>query len=88
MDHSGRDGGEARLDAYVDGLVSVTGHADGAKPLRDYCIGLMLPGKRKSMEPLAARTAPERTAAQHQSLLHFVGSAAGWTRKSWRRFGR
>ena len=38
--------------------------------------GLMLPGERKSVEPMAAKTAPARTAAQHQSLLHFVGVAA------------
>src|SRR6476620_12341317 len=36
----------------------------------------MLPGERKSVEPMAARTAPARTAAQHQSLLHFVANAA------------
>jgi hypothetical protein len=36
----------------------------------------MLPCERKSVEPMAALTAPERTAAQHQSLLHFVGNAA------------
>jgi SRSO17 transposase len=36
----------------------------------------MLPCERKSVEPMAAVTAPERTAAQHQSLLHFVGNAA------------
>jgi SRSO17 transposase len=35
----------------------------------------MLPGERNSVEPMAARTAPARTAAQHQSLLHFVGVA-------------
>jgi SRSO17 transposase len=35
----------------------------------------MLPGERKSVEPIAAKTAPARTAAQHQSLLHFVGIA-------------
>jgi len=35
----------------------------------------MLPGDRKSVEPMAAKTAPARTAAQHQSLLHFVGVA-------------
>ncbi len=52
------------------------GHADRAGPLRDYCVGLMLPCERKSVEPMAAVTAPERTAAQHQSLLHFVGNAA------------
>src|SRR6185369_17894346 len=67
------DGSESRFGAYVEGLVSVIGHADRAKPLRDYCIGLMLPCERKSVEPMAAVTAPERTAAQHQSLLHFVG---------------
>src|SRR5260221_8358965 len=33
----------------------------------------MMPCERKSVEPMAAITAPERTAAQHQSLLHFVG---------------
>ena len=52
------------------------GHADRIGPLRDYCTGLMLPGERKSVEPMAAKTAPARTAAQHQSLLHFVGVAA------------
>jgi len=66
---------EARFAAYVEGLASVIGHADRAGPLRDYCTGLMLPGERKSVEPMAARTAPARTAAQHQSLLHFVGIA-------------
>ena len=65
--------GEARFSAYVEGLTSVIGHADRAKPLRDYCLGLMMPCERKSVEPMAAITAPERTAAQHQSLLHFVG---------------
>src|SRR5471032_1566783 len=64
---------EARFAAYVEGLTSVIGHADRAKPLRDYCTGLMMPCERKSVEPMAAITAPERTAAQHQSLLHFVG---------------
>lgn len=64
---------ESRFVAYVEGLVSVIGHADRARPLRDYCLGLMLPCERKSVEPLAAVTAPSRVAAQHQSLLHFVG---------------
>ena len=64
---------ESRFAAYVEGLVSVIGHADRAGPLRDYCVGLMMPCERKSVEPMAAVTAPERTAAQHQSLLHFVG---------------
>ena len=64
---------ESRFSAYVEGLASVIGHADRNKPLWDYCVGLMMPCERKSVEPMAAITAPERTAAQHQSLLHFVG---------------
>jgi SRSO17 transposase len=69
---------ESRFARYVEGLVSVIGHADRAAPLRDYCMGLVLPGERKSVEPMAAITAPGRTAAQHQSLLHFV-SQGGWS---------
>jgi SRSO17 transposase len=64
---------ESRFAAYVEGLVSVIGHKDRAQPLRDYCAGLILPCERKSVEPIAAVTAPARVAAQHQSLLHFVG---------------
>jgi SRSO17 transposase len=67
---------ESRFAAYVEGLVRVIGHADRAGPLRDYCVGLVMPCERKSVEPMAAVTAPDRTAAQHQSLLHFVGQAA------------
>jgi SRSO17 transposase len=66
---------EARFATYVDGLSSIIGHARRTRQLRDYCTGLVLPGERKSVEPMAARTAPGRTAAQHQSLLHFVGLA-------------
>lgn len=66
---------ETRFVSYVEGLVSVIGHADRAKPLLDYCQGLLLPCERKSVEPMAAVTAPSRVAAQHQSLLHFVGEA-------------
>ena len=73
MGRGGEDASEARFAAYVYGLVSVIGHADRARPVRDYCTGLLMPCERKSVEPMAAVTAPERTAAQHQSLLHFVG---------------
>ena len=73
MSQARSDASESRFGAYVEGLVSVIGHADRAKPLRDYCVGLLMPCERKSVEPMAAVTAPERTAAQHQSLLHFVG---------------
>src|SRR5215472_235541 len=72
------DGSEARFAAYVEGLASVIGHADRVAPLEAYCIGLLLPGERKSVEPMAAITAPERVSAQHQSILHFI-SQGGWS---------
>ncbi len=75
MNRKKEEKAEARFSAYVAGLSGVLGHADRIGPLRDYCTGLILPGERKSVEPMAAKTAPARTAAQHQSLLHFVGIA-------------
>jgi SRSO17 transposase len=66
---------ESRFSTFIQGLVSIIGHADRAGPLRDYCTGLVMPCERKSVEPMAAITAPGRTAAQHQSLLHFVGQS-------------
>ena len=72
---------EARFAAYVEGLTEALGHADRAAPLMDYCTGLLLPGERKSVEPMAAIVAPARVAAEHQSLLHFVGQSA-WSDKA------
>src|SRR6476469_7837359 len=69
---------EDRLEqfgAYVEALAEVIGHADRMEPLRDYCRSLLLPGDRKSVEPIAAVTAPARASAKHQSLLHFVANA-------------
>jgi len=78
MDERQEGASESRFWAYVEQLVSVIGHMDRAQPLRDYCMGLMMPCERKSVEPIAAVTAPGRVAAQHQSLLHFVG-AGRWS---------
>lgn len=66
---------EARFSAYVEGLAGVIGHANRVGPLKDYCSGLILPGERKSVEPMAAVIAPLRAGAEHQSLLHFVGQS-------------
>jgi SRSO17 transposase len=66
---------ESRFATYVEGLTSVIGHADRAAPLRDYCVGLLAAEGRKSVEPMAAVTAPAEVSAQHQKLLHFVATA-------------
>ncbi len=64
-----------RFAAFVEELTSVIGHADRAVPLRDYCVGLLAAEGRKSVEPMAAVTAPAAVSAQHQKLLHFVANA-------------
>src|SRR3954453_15754738 len=69
-------GWEERFGNYVERLGDVLGHADRRAPLRAYCTGLLLPGERKSVEPMAARLDPARVGAAHQSLHHFVAKAA------------
>jgi SRSO17 transposase len=56
-------------------LTTAIGHADRAKPLRLYCAGLLMPGERKSVEPMAARLEPDRVGAAHQQMHHFVADA-------------
>jgi SRSO17 transposase len=56
----------------MDGLAKAAGHADREAPLKAYCTGLLLPGERKSVEPMAARVAPDNVRRTHQSLHHFV----------------
>ena len=74
MENEGSGGGRAgRFAAYLADLASVLGDARRYAAMVSYCTGLLLPSERKSVEPMAALTAPMRTAAQHQSLLHFVG---------------
>jgi SRSO17 transposase len=66
---------EERFERYVEQLTEVVGHADRAEPLRAYTTGLMLPGERKSVEPMAARIDPRNVRRKHQSMHHFVADA-------------
>lgn len=66
-----------RFEEYIAKLGAAVGHADRLAPLRGYLTGLMLPGERKSVEPMAARVDPMHVSARHQSLHHFV-SRAPW----------
>ncbi len=70
-------GSEERLETFVERLAEAVGHANRREPLRAYCSGLMLPGRRKSIEPMAARLAPERVGA-----VEMTGAGRGRIRLS------
>jgi len=60
----------------MDGLAIAAGHEDRHAPLKNYCRGLLLPGERKSIEPMAARLDPQSVQPMRQSLHHLVANAA------------
>ena len=64
-----------RFAAYVSRLGAALGHADRLEPLRAYLTGLLLPGERKSVEPMAAKVDPRHVSARHQSMHNFVATA-------------
>lgn len=64
-----------RFEDYVTMIAEHLGHADRVGPFRGYCAGLMLPGERKSVEPMASRVAPTEVRSAHQRLHHFVADA-------------
>jgi len=66
---------QKRFAAYLDGLAQAAGHRDRGVPLKSYCTGLLLPGERKSVEPMAARLYPNNVRQAHQSLHHLVADA-------------
>jgi SRSO17 transposase len=66
---------EKRFAAYIEGLANAAGHEDRHAPLKNYCKGLLLPGERKSIEPMAALLDSENVQAMRQSLHHLVAKA-------------
>jgi SRSO17 transposase len=66
---------EERFGEYLARLGEVIGHADRREPLRAYMAGLLLPGERKSVEPMAAKVDPRNVESRHQSMHHFVADA-------------
>jgi len=65
----------------MDGLAKAAEHEDRHAPLKNYCKGLLLPGERKSIEPMAARLDPANVQAMRQSLHHLVAKAP-WSDQS------
>jgi len=72
---------QQRFAAYLDRLAQAAEHLDRVAPLKSYCTGLLLPGERKSVEPMAARLAPDNVRRTHQSLHHLVADAP-WSDES------
>jgi SRSO17 transposase len=66
---------ESRFEHYCAAIVDTLGHADRELPARWYLKGLLLPGERKSVEPMAARVQAHNVRSAHQSMHHLVASA-------------
>jgi SRSO17 transposase len=66
----------ARVEQSVDTIT-----AGMTKPQRhrfaEYALGLLLPGERKSMEPIATRIDPEQPMARYKTFERFI-SVSGW----------
>lgn len=66
---------DARLDAFADQLVAAlrkSGWSGSEEAFCNYCCGLLLPGERKSMEPIAARLDPWHTQACYASIQRLI----------------
>ena len=59
----------------MEGLAHAAEHLDRHAPLKNYCMGLLLPGERKSVEPMAARLNPAQVQPMRQCLHHLVAKA-------------
>jgi SRSO17 transposase len=68
-------GVESRFEGYAQKMIEALGHADRAEPAQWYLRGLLLPGERKSVEPMAARVHPQNVRSAHQAMHHLVADA-------------
>jgi SRSO17 transposase len=66
---------EQRFKQYSDLIVSKLGHVDREKPADDYLRGLILPGERKSIEPMAARVRGRAVDKTRQSMGHIAANS-------------
>ena len=73
MGRAGSGAWVARLDAWLAPFLAALPRAEQRRWAPFYVRGLLLPGERKSVEPIAARVCP----GQVQQLHHFV-SASTW----------
>jgi len=64
-----------RFDDYLNRLCKIIGHVERHEHLRTYGTVLLLPGERKSIEPMAARIDLYHALACHHSMHHFASKA-------------
>src|SRR5271165_1394821 len=86
MDGGSSEGSEARFAAYVEALGAVLGHVDRQQPMHDYCLGLLMPIERKSVEPMAAVTAPARLLRSINRCSILLATRRGRTPRCWPRW--
>lgn len=66
---------ERRFEEYGEVIGASLAHAARQLPAQWYLRGLMLPGGRKSVEPMAARVQPQNVRSAHQSMHPLVADA-------------
>ena len=71
MARRGRSTWEGEFEHWLGPFVVALGHAARRRWAPVYLRGLLAPGERKSVQPLAARVAP----GQHEQLHHFIATS-------------
>ncbi|WP_143703113.1 transposase, partial [Xanthomonas oryzae] len=72
---------EVRFEQYGEVVAAALSHADRKQPAHWYLKGLLLPGGRKSVEPMDARVHTQKVRSDHQSMKHLVADAE-WSDKA------
>lgn len=75
----------ARMGRFV-GTLGAALSAPQRRRFAEYAQALLLPGERKSMEPLAARMDPEHAMARYKTFQRFI-SVSSWDDRAVRRAG-
>jgi SRSO17 transposase len=81
------DDGQQRLESYFDDIGKILGDVRRKASFSMYCMGLMLEGDRKSMEPIAARLSgtPDAAERAHDHIQHMLTDGK-WSDRDVRRY--
>ncbi|MGH8337024.1 MAG: IS701 family transposase [Gammaproteobacteria bacterium] len=66
---------ESRFQQFCGRITAALAHVDRVVPASLYLRGLIMPGDRKSVEPMAARVMPQAVQATHHSMHHLVAQS-------------